>query len=583
MLTINTNVNNLFQQRQLSGNSSRLETSLNRLSSGMRINSAKDDAAGLQISNRLTSQVNGLAVAARNANDGISMAQTAEGALNEVTSILFRVRDLSLQAANGSMGDSDRDALNKEVIQLSAEINRINETTSFGGKPLFDTAATSSIVDVSERNILRTLQSGVLAESENIISKQLGLIGDGATFKINLEKIDGASGVLASVGYLVPSGGNLVMNIDLDDFDTISGDKIKQLKSTVLHEMVHAVMANNMDLSSTPTWFVEGTAEAIRGADSRVAGDIAAFGVPALKAGLNGIFGNNSAPTGTGIQIASVYSGGYIAMRYLEDRIGIGGIQSLMTELSGGATFNAALNTASGGTYANETAFQTELMGTTVFEDFITNSIDSTNTDNGAFGGLDASGGTSRAETIVGESSSKTTANFAATFVSGDDDSAADFDPATNYGATGLSEVGLAQYNPDISSNSGKRTSFQVGANANETIDMALGGFSTTVLALNDLNLNDDPQGGINAVDDALAYVDSQRAGLGAFSNRLEHTIANLNNIHENVSASRSRIQDTDFAIETAEQTKLQIQQQAVTAMMAQSMQQSQLILQLLG
>ncbi len=583
MLTVNTNVNNLFQQRQLRETSDKLQTSLSRLSSGMRINSAKDDAAGLQISNRLTNQVNGLAVAARNANDGISMAQTAEGALDEITNILFRIRDLSLQAANGSLSSDDRGAINKEVVQLSAEINRINETTSFGGKNLFDTSATNPIVDVSERNILRTLQSGVLSESENIISSQLGLVGDGANFKINLEHIDGSSGVLASVGYLNPSGGNLVMNIDLDDFNTISDDKIKQLKSTVLHEMVHAVMVNNMNLSATPTWFVEGTAEAIRGADSRVAADISNYGVAALKSGLNGIFGNTSAPTGTGIQVASVYSGGYIAMRYLENNIGIGGVQSLMSELSGGASFDAALNTASNGVYANETAFQTELMASTTFEDFLTNNIDTTNADNGAFGGADASGNASREETIVGESSSKTTNHFNTTFVSGDDDNVADFDPATNYAATGFTEVSLSSYDPDLSENSGKKTTFQVGANANETIDMTLGGFSTQVLALSDLDMVGDPQGGVHAVDDAIRYVDSERAGLGAFSNRLEHTISNLNNIHENVSASRSRIQDTDFAVETAELTKLQIQQQAVVAMMAHSVQQSQLILRLIG
>lgn len=583
MLTLNTNVTNLFLQRQLSDNNTKLEASLSRLSSGMRINSAKDDAAGLQISNRLTSQVNGLAVATRNANDGISMAQTAEGALEEVTNILFRVRDLSLQAANGSMSADDKDALNKEVSQLKTELNRINETTSFGGIALFDTNASTPIVDESERNILRNLQSGVLAESEEIISTQLGLIGNGANLKINLENIDGVNGVLASVGYLAPAGTNLVMNIDLEDFDTLDGDKIKQLNSTLLHEMVHAVMANNMDLSSTPTWFVEGTAEAISGADERLAADISNYGVPAIKSGLNGIFGNNNAPTGTGIQVASVYSGGYIAMRYLEDKIGPGGIQSLMSELSGGASFDSALNTASSGAYANESALQTELMAGTVFEDFIASNIDTTNADNGAFGGLDASGGQSREETIIGNSSSKSTNNFNTTFVSGDDDNAADFDPATNYAATGLTEVSLAAYNPDISSNSGKTTSFQVGANANETIEMNLGGFSTAVLAIADLDLTDNPQGAISAVDDALRYVDSQRAGLGAFANRMEHTISNLNNIKENVSASRSRIQDTDFAVETAQLTKLQIQQQAVTAMMAQSMQQSQLILQLLG
>lgn len=583
MLSVTTNVNHLFQRRQLSKTTTQLETSFNRLSSGMRINSAKDDAAGLQISNRLTSQVNGLNVAARNANDGISIAQTAEGALEEVTSILFRMRDLSLQAANGSMSSSDKAALNKEVSQLKLEINRINTTTSFGGREVFNTSATSEIVDSSERTILRTLQGGLLAESEDIIQNQLGIVGDGATFKINLENIDGAGGVLASVGYLAPSGANLVMNIDLGDFANATGDKINSLKSTVLHEMVHAVMANNMDLSATPSWFVEGTAEAISGADDRVRSDIANYGVAAIKSGLNGIFTNTSAPTGTGIQVASVYSGGYLAMRYLEDRIGEAGIKSLMGALSGGASFDAALNTASGGTYANNVALQTELMGGTVFEDFITNNIDLTNTDNGAFGGLDASGGQSRADTIVGASSAKTTANFTTTFVSGDDDSAADFDPATNYAAVGLTEVALANYNPASTSGAGQKLSFQVGANADETIDMFIGGFSTKVMAIDNVDLESDPQLAISAVDDALKYVDSQRAGLGAFSNRLEHTIANLNNIHENVSSSRSRIQDTDFATETAQLTKSQIQQQATTALMAQAAIQPQLILQLLG
>ena len=316
MLTINTNTSQLFMQRQLTDVSNGLATTFSRLSSGMRINAAKDDAAGLQISNRLTSQVNGLVVAQRNANDAISIAQTAEGALDESTNILFRLRDLSLQASNGSLSASDRETLNEEASQLKAELNRINETTSFADNKVFDTKANTAAFDKVERDILTTLQSGLLAESESIIEDQFGLIGDGATFKINLENIDGASGVLASVSY-VGAGINLVMNIDLGDFSTSGSDKITQLKSTILHEMTHAVMANNMNLSANPTWFAEGSAEAIRGADDRLKADIASLGVPAIKSGLNAIFSNNSAPTGTTAEVASVYSGGYIAMRYL--------------------------------------------------------------------------------------------------------------------------------------------------------------------------------------------------------------------------------------------------------------------------
>ena len=137
-LTVNTNVASLNTQRNLNSSSKGLDTSLQRLSTGYRINSAKDDAAGLQIANRLTSQITGLGVATRNANDGISLAQTAEGALQQSTGILQRMRDLALQSANGSNGATERAALQGEVAQLQQELNRIADTTSFGGRKILD-------------------------------------------------------------------------------------------------------------------------------------------------------------------------------------------------------------------------------------------------------------------------------------------------------------------------------------------------------------------------------------------------------------------------------------------------------------
>src|SRR5690554_2528575 len=137
-LTVNSNIASLNAQRNLGTSTSNLSTSLERLASGSKINSAKDDAAGLQISNRLTSQINGLNVAVKNANDGISIAQTAEGAMQESTNIMQRMRDLALQAANGSNSESERAALNQEFSALSGELTRIAETTAFGGKKLLD-------------------------------------------------------------------------------------------------------------------------------------------------------------------------------------------------------------------------------------------------------------------------------------------------------------------------------------------------------------------------------------------------------------------------------------------------------------
>ncbi|MGY6037521.1 flagellin N-terminal helical domain-containing protein [Aeromonas sp. AE23HZ002T15] len=135
---INTNTSSLNAQRNLMNTTKSLDTSYTRLASGLRINSAKDDAAGLQISNRLTSQVNGLDQGNRNANDGISLAQTAEGAMDEVTGMLQRMRTLAQQSANGSNSDKDREALQKEVDQLGAEINRISKDTTFAGTKLLD-------------------------------------------------------------------------------------------------------------------------------------------------------------------------------------------------------------------------------------------------------------------------------------------------------------------------------------------------------------------------------------------------------------------------------------------------------------
>ena len=137
-LYVNTNTSSLNAQRQMMKSGDTLNTAFQRLSSGMRINSAADDAAGLQISNRLTSQINGLNQAVRNANDGISLAQTAEGAMDETTNMLQRMRTLAVQSANGSNTDKDRVALQQEMSQLASEINRVASTTTFGGQNLLD-------------------------------------------------------------------------------------------------------------------------------------------------------------------------------------------------------------------------------------------------------------------------------------------------------------------------------------------------------------------------------------------------------------------------------------------------------------
>jgi flagellin len=159
-LTINTNVASLNAQRNLSKSQSDLSRSMQRLSSGLRINSAKDDAAGLSISDRMTSQIRGLNQAARNSNDGISLAQTAEGALQETTNILQRMRELAVQSANDTNSASDRSSLQAEVNQLKNEMTRIANTTSFNGKILLDGSMTTAQFQVGA-NANQTIAFGI--------------------------------------------------------------------------------------------------------------------------------------------------------------------------------------------------------------------------------------------------------------------------------------------------------------------------------------------------------------------------------------------------------------------------------------
>ncbi|PHS19779.1 MAG: flagellin [Kangiella sp.] len=181
---IQTNVSSIGAQNSLSRTNNDLATTFKRLSTGLRINSAKDDAAGLQISNKLTSQINGLTVAARNANDGISLAQTAEGALQESTNILQRIRDLSIQSANGSNSSSQRNALQAEVSQLQQELNRISDTTSFGGKNLLDGTFGSTALQVG-------------SESFQTINVSLGNFGADSIGN-NTRDLNGATGATAA-------------------------------------------------------------------------------------------------------------------------------------------------------------------------------------------------------------------------------------------------------------------------------------------------------------------------------------------------------------------------------------------------
>jgi flagellin len=196
MTTINTNVQSLNAQRNLNASQGSLSISMQRLSSGLRVNSAKDDAAGLAISERMNSQVKGLNVAARNANDGISLAQTAEGSLGKVGDMLQRVRELAVQSANATNSDSDRAALQSEVSQLQEEIQRVADTTSFNGKKLLDGSFTNQTFQVGAN-------AGETINVSSIASASLTALGDAAT---GAGSAAGAAAAITTFNAIVPAG-----------------------------------------------------------------------------------------------------------------------------------------------------------------------------------------------------------------------------------------------------------------------------------------------------------------------------------------------------------------------------------------
>ena len=191
-LYVNTNVSALNAQRSLNKSGMTLDTSYQRLSSGFRINSAKDDAAGMQISDRLTAQINGLNQGNRNANDGISLAQTAEGALDEVTGMFQRMRTLAQQASNGSNTDKDRQAIQQEILELGKEVNRISKDTSFGGQKLLDGSYSAAFqVGADANQTISFTMTGVVGVDGSIVSMASFAISDmGAA----------ASGIVSTTG-----------------------------------------------------------------------------------------------------------------------------------------------------------------------------------------------------------------------------------------------------------------------------------------------------------------------------------------------------------------------------------------------
>lgn len=504
-LTVNTNVASINAQRNLGASSSNLQTSLQRLSSGSQINSAKDDAAGLQIANRLTSQINGLGVAVKNANNGISIAQTAEGAMQESTNILQRMRDLALQAANGSNGASEREALNDEVSQLKAELNRIADTTSFGGQKLLNGEFGTKQFQVgSQAN--ETIGVTVNATgADKIGASRFSL--NGTAFGITTTSTTAGTALASTIGGTAAAL-------------TITGANGKSATTANIGAGSAKAAADAINLTSGTTGVT---------ADARTAVEVSGVGAGTVSFGLTGKTGTNTEATISAI---------------VTDPNDLSSLANAINAQSAKTGITASLT--SNGT---KMELVSESGDDIVIRSFANSGADKTaELRNIGFDGVVPSGASA---TVTAEAAGDTV---------------------------------RVQGNLRLESNG----AFQVtgaGADVGTLVGAAGTAYVSSLDKLSDVDIStaNGAQNAISVIDAAIASIDKNRAGLGAVQNRLESTVSNLQNISENVSASRSRIVDTDYAAESANLTKNQIMQQAGTAMLAQANQLPQAVLSLLG
>ena len=470
--TINTNISSLTAQRNANRTQTELSTAIARLSSGLRINSAKDDAAGLAITDRMTSQIRGLNQAARNANDGISLAQVAEGALGSVSANLQRLRELAVQSANATNSSSDRAALQQEVAQLVAEIDRVATQTQFNGLNLLDGSFTAQQFQVGANAGQTITVSSIASARTSTLGQSYGVAVTGTT-------LTASTGVTAA-------GQFAIQGVDIYAGSTVSGNA-RDIAAAINARSIAGVTATATATTATGTYgatagATTGTATlTLNGLDISVA--TSAVGTTNVSNALAAI-NANSAATG----VTAVNNGGALTLTAADGH-------NITLAYTAGSTSTAlqdlGLGTAAATTYAR---YDLAYSGT--------------------------------APLVV-----------------------------TGTAAAGVKGVATA------------------------TTAAAATGTAVSVLDVSTVN---GANAALASVDAALATISGTRAALGAVQNRFSSTIESLQTTSENLSASRSRIQDADFAAETAALSRAQVLQQAGTAMVAQANQLPQQVLQLL-
>ncbi|MEH6504080.1 MAG: flagellin [Cycloclasticus sp.] len=576
---INSNIASLTAQRNLNTSQNDLNTSLQRLSSGLRINSAKDDAAGLAISERFTTQIRGLNQAQRNANDGISLAQTAEGDLAQITNNLQRIRELAVQSANATNSSSDRAALQLETSELIAEIDRVSSTSSFNGVKLLDGSFADQAFQVGA-NVGETVSISSIASTRTL-------------------SIGQTTGATATVGTAVQAGfaaGDL----------TVNGNAITATADA--KAIADAITASDVNLTATATNVQAGATF------TDVVGTVGAAQVEGVAVDTDAMTTLTiGASTGTTVDgnaltfTAATYANetAFVAEVQTQlDTIGANEYVASFTGTAGGSDFVVSIardpisasatsavvtsaTTAAGLTLGfNDGAGTAGSAAITAVAPDFTLSLDGTALDLTTAGSDGTITGTEIAAAITassvtgytGVSGTSGTLSFTKTdgsnavFVEGGTDAAGDL--ATSRGIVA-----------SVTSSDGDLTiAGTTPANAGLTAEVitASGGLVGTTIAATDISTVAGANAAILSVDSALGTVNSSRASLGAIQNRFDSVVSSIQTTSENLSASRSRIRDADFAEETAALTRAQILQQAGVSILSQANSLPQNVLALL-
>lgn len=577
-MIINHNITALNTHNKLSSASAAQSKSMEKLASGLRINRAGDDAAGLAISEKMRAQVRGLDQASRNSQDGISMIQTAEGALNETHDILQRMRELATQAANDTNVGVDRGEIQKEINQLSSEINRVGNTTEFNTQSLLKGDGKTNLSSTGVTNIGGNLTGGTarstVEATQTTTISGAALSGDSATFKLNGVDLvvnftaSGSNGSAANDG----SGYNVTAtsaNVAIDAAPT-TGKTAAALKDS-LEKMIAAndTLKGQYKVTSSGNDVIVSAVKG--GAFEGAAGSIGAFAsVDANGATAGGIAGTGAANVGTTTNATQ-------ATKTL-DFLSVDTVQAAKDLVGKGLTINGTqieFYDANAGSYTGKAQ------------------------------GIDIS------DAIEATAGNNNEALAAAIAKQAKIDGVT-FTASTNTVIVRAAQSGTEGNKLEVADGGVQKdfeATFQVGANKNQSFSIdikdmrssALGitgkagdaGFTATGSVTDgtssvakeaglDVSNHENASAAVKVINDAIEKVSSERSKLGAFQNRLEHTINNLKTSSENLTAAESRVRDVDMAKEMMSQTKNSILAQAAQAMLAQSNQTPQGVLQLL-